>query len=74
MAEEPVLYARYKGHILEVVTDRLTFRLDTGHLVAIEEYLEDLVADARELRVMMVDEAPFVLQRYRLAPPFARAA
>lgn len=74
MPEEPLLYARYRGHVLEIVTDRLTLRLDTGHLVAIEDYLKVLLADARELRVMTLDEAPFALQRYRIAPPLARAA
>ncbi|QCK86370.1 hypothetical protein E8L99_11710 [Phreatobacter aquaticus] len=74
MPDEPQLYARYRGHILEIVTDRLTLRLDTGDLVAIEDYLKVLLADARELRIMTLDEAPFVLQRYRIAPPLACAA
>lgn len=74
MSDEPLLYARYRGHVLEIVTDRLTLRLDTGHLVAIEDYLAVLLADARELRIMTLDEAPFALKRYRIAPPLARAA
>lgn len=73
MCEEPVLYARQRGDILEVVTDRLTLRRADGALVAIEEHVLTLFR-ARNIRVMTLDEAPWQVAPHVLAPPLQRAA
>jgi hypothetical protein len=74
MSEEPVIYARVHGDVLEVVTDRLTLRSPSGSLVAIEDHIRTLFAPAVEIRVMTVEEAPWVLSRHVIAPPLQRAA
>ena len=74
MSEEPVIYARMLGRILEVATDRLTLRSPSGRLVAIEDHLRALFAKVPEIRVMTVDEAPWILSHHVIAPPLQRAA
>lgn len=74
MSEEPVIYARVQGGVLEVVTDRLTLRSPSGALIAIEDHVRELFAKAAEIRVMTVEEAPWLLSRHVIAPPLQRAA
>lgn len=73
MPDTPCLYARLAGDILEIVTDRLTMREADGGLVAIEDHVRALFA-SREIRVMTVEEAPWVLAAHVIAPPLAKAA
>ncbi len=74
MAQEPVIYARLQGGVLEVVTDRLTLRSETGALVAIEDHVRQLFARVAEIRIMTLDEAPWSLSQHVIAPPLQRAA
>ena len=73
MPHPPRIYARWLGGILEVATDLLTLRTEAGALVAIEDYLRQLFAAVGEMRVMTMDEAPWVLARHALAPPLEAA-
>ncbi len=73
MLQPPRIYARWLGGILEVATDRLTLRSEAGTLVAIEDYLRQLFAAVVEMRVMTMDEAPWILAQHALAPPLQRA-
>jgi hypothetical protein len=72
MLQPPRIYARWLGGILEVATDRLTLRSEAGGLVAIEDYLRQLFAAVVEIRVMTMDEAPWILAQHALAPPLQR--
>jgi len=72
--DTPRLYARMTGTVLEIVTDRLTLRLPSGRLVAIEDHVREFCTHGIELRVMTLEEAPFPLSDYVIAPPLARAA
>jgi len=74
MSEEPVLYARLRGDVLEVVTDRLTLRSSSGSLVPIEDHVRQVFIPVAEIRIMTVEEAPWVLSRHVIAPPLQRAA
>lgn len=74
MPEEPVIYARLFGDVLEVVTDRLTLRTPAGALVPIEDHVRSIFAHAAEVRIMTLEEAPWVLSRHVIAPPLQRAA
>ena len=74
MSEEPVIYARVHGGVLEVVTDRLTLRTPSGSLVAIEDHIRALFAPVVEIRIMTVEEAPWVLSNHVIAPLLQRAA
>jgi len=74
MSEEPVFYARLQGNVLEIATDRLTLRSSSGSLVPIEDHVRQVFAPAAEIRIMTVEEAPWVLSRYLIAPPIQRAA
>lgn len=74
MAQEPIIYARLQGDVLEVVTDRLTLRSETGALVAIEDHVHQLFTRVAEIRVMTLDEAPWSLAQHVIAPPLQRAA
>lgn len=74
MSEAPVIYARLRGDVLEVVTDRLTLRTPTGALMAIEEHVSEFFTRAAEIRIMTVEEAPWVLAHHVIAPPLQRAA
>ena len=74
MSDTPQFYARMTGDVLEIVTDRLTVRTPSGALVSIEDYIRDLFARTGELRVMTVDEAPWVLSEHIIAPPLSKAA
>lgn len=74
MAHEPVIYARLQGDVLEVVTDRLTLRTETGDLVAIEDHIRQLFARVADIRIMTLDEAPWCVSRHVIAPPLQRAA
>lgn len=73
MCEEPVLYARLRGDVLEVVTDRLVLRGPDGALVAIEDHVGGLFR-ACHIRVMTLDEVPWHVSPHSLAPPLQRAA
>lgn len=74
MPEEPMIYARLFGDVLEVVTDRLTFRTPAGALVPIEDHVRSIFSHAAEVRIMTLEEAPWVLSRHVIAPPLQRAA
>lgn len=74
MSEEPVIYARIHDGVLEVVTDRLTLRSLTGELVPIEDHITELFAKVTEIRVMTLEEAPWLLSQHIIAPPMQRAA
>ncbi|MGL4285245.1 MAG: hypothetical protein ACRCVA_02815 [Phreatobacter sp.] len=74
MSNEPVIYARMLGGILEIATDRLTLRSPSGSLVAIEDHVRTLFAEALEIRIMTVEEAPWVVSHHVIAPPLQRAA
>lgn len=74
LAEEPVIYARIHDGVLEVVTDRLTLRSRSGELVPIEDHIRELFARVREVRVMTLEEAPWLLSNHVIAPPMQRAA
>lgn len=74
MSEEPVLYARMQGGVLEVASDRLTLRSPSGRLVAVEDHVRTLFAKVPEIRLMTLDEAPWILSHHVLAAPFRRAA
>lgn len=74
LAEEPVIYARIHDGVLEVVTDRLTLRSRSGALVPIEDHIRELFARVREIRVMTLEEAPWLLSKHVIAPPMQRAA
>ncbi|MDP2801553.1 MAG: hypothetical protein Q8O26_06685 [Phreatobacter sp.] len=74
MAQEPIIYARLQGDVLEVATDRLTLRTETGALVAIEDHVRQLFARVAEIRIMTLDEAPWTLSRHVIAPPLQRVA
>jgi hypothetical protein len=74
MAREPMIYARLQGNVLEVVTDRLTLRTDTGALVAIEDHVRQLFARVAEIRIMTLDEVPWPLSLHVIAPPLQRPA
>ncbi len=74
MSEEPVIYARLQGDVLEIVTDRLTLRSATGSLVPIEDHVRQVFVRVAEIRIMTVEEAPWVLSRHVIAPPLQRAA
>lgn len=74
MAQEPRIYARLQGDVLEVATDRLTLRTETGALIAIEDQVRQLFARVAEIRIMTLDEAPWPLSLYVIAPPLQRAA
>jgi len=74
MSEEPVIYARLQGDVLEIVTDRLTFRSANGSLVPIEDHVRQVFVRVAEIRIMTVEEAPWVLSRHVIAPPLQRAA
>jgi hypothetical protein len=74
LAEEPVIYARIQDGVLEVVTDRLTLRSRSGELVPIEDHIRELFARVREIRVMTLEEAPWLLCNHIIAPPMQRAA
>ncbi|MBN8940236.1 MAG: hypothetical protein J0H01_12120 [Rhizobiales bacterium] len=74
MSNEPVIYARMLGGILEIATDRLTLRSPSGSLVAIEDHVRTLFAEALEIRIMTVEEAPWVVSHHIIAPPLQRAA
>lgn len=74
MSEEPVIYARLHGDVLEVVTDRLTLRTASGTLVPIEDHVRSIFSHVPEVRIMTLEEAPWVLSRHVIAPPLQRAA
>ncbi|QCI64341.1 hypothetical protein [Phreatobacter stygius] len=74
MSDEPVIYARMQGRILEIATDRLTLRSSSGSLVAIEDHVRALFTEALEIRLMTVEEAPWILSHHVIAPPLQRAA
>ncbi len=74
LTEEPVIYARIHDGVLEVVTDRLTLRSPSGHLVPIEDHIREFFTRAAEIRVMTLEEAPWLLSKHVIAPPLQRAA
>jgi hypothetical protein len=74
MSEQPVIYARMQGGILEIACDRLTLRSPTGRLIPIEEHVRSLLADPLEIRIMTVEEAPWILSHRVVAAPLRRAA
>lgn len=74
MSDEPLLFARMNGAILEVVTDRLTLRGPAGDLVSIEEHVLEVFRTPRDIRVLTMDEASWVLADHVIAPPLQRAA
>jgi hypothetical protein len=73
-SEEPVIYARIHDGLLEVVTDRLTLRSPSGRLVPIEDHIRELFTRVTEIRVMTLEEAPWLLSKHVIAPPLQRAA
>ncbi len=67
MSAMPKLYARIVNNVVEVATDRLTYRNATGQLRAVDEVVRAEFPKASAIRILTLEEASWVVETADLA-------
>lgn len=62
MSAVPKLYARIVNNVVEVATDRLTYRNANGQLSSVDEVVRAEFPKARAIRILTIEEASWVVE------------
>jgi hypothetical protein len=62
MSAVPKLYARIVNNVVEVATDRLTYRTASGQLSSVDEVVRAEFPKARAIRILTIEEASWVVE------------